>query len=70
VEFHEWKNLFFEDDIPRDIDPPTRDFQTLVSFLGKTISQENTPFGTKIKFVSVVWSEIRQHAHPKVLRNE
>jgi len=54
-----WKNSFIKHNVARNIDPTSSNVQALVSFMHITIAKEGTLLGTKLKFMFIVWSEIR-----------
>ena len=52
------KNCFIKDHITRDVNTPFLDIQAFKAFMKRTIPQENTLFGTKLKLPRVVWAQI------------
>jgi hypothetical protein len=52
------KYVFIKNYITRNIDSPGRDVEALDTFVKRTISEKNTPFGTESKFAFVVGAEV------------
>ena len=53
------KDWLAKNNITRDVDASRGPIQTLVSFVHRTIDEENTQFGAEIKFVCIVLTEAR-----------
>jgi len=53
------ENSFIKHDIARNIHPTSSNIQALVPFMHITIAKKGTLLGTKLKFMFIVWSEIR-----------
>jgi hypothetical protein len=69
----ERKHVFIEDNISRNKDSIRRNMKTLVTFVLRTITKEDTLFGTKLKFVPIVWANMRptgtaKHLEKSVVR--
>jgi hypothetical protein len=63
----ERKHIFIEDNISRNKDSIRTNMKTLVTFVFRTISMEDTLFGTKLKFVLIVWANVRPTSTAKHL---
>jgi hypothetical protein len=63
----ERKHVFIEDNISRNKDSIRRNMKTLVTFVLRAISKEDTLFGMKLKFVLIVWTNVRPTSTSKHL---
>jgi hypothetical protein len=63
----ERKHVFIEDNISRNKDSIRRNMKTLVTFVLRAISKEDTLFGTKLKFLLIVWANVRPTSTAKHL---
>jgi len=54
-----WENRFIEDNITRDISTTSRYIKTHEAFMERTVSKEDTLFGSKSKFSFIEWPKIR-----------
>jgi hypothetical protein len=52
------KQVFIKDDITGDVDTIGWDVETLVPFMHGTIAEEDTLFGTKLQFATVVGTKV------------
>jgi hypothetical protein len=58
MKIFEGKHCLIEDNIPRNIDPSTRDFKTFNPFVARTVADESTLGRAKRKFAFVIRSQV------------
>ena len=54
-----WELIFIKDYISSNIHPIGREIKTLITFMIKAVPKKDATFGTKIKFVGIVWMKVR-----------
>jgi hypothetical protein len=54
-----WKNCLVKNNITRDIHSVGRNMETLVAFMDRTITKEDTLFRTELKLATITWAEMR-----------
>ena len=54
----ERKNIFIKNNITRDVDTISRNMETFVTFVRRTVTKEDTFFGPKLEFTLIVWTKM------------
>jgi hypothetical protein len=64
----EGKHRFIKNNIPRNIDSICRNMKTLITLVHRTVTKEDTLFGSKLEFALIVRSKMRPTRTPEHLK--
>ena len=59
------KHSFIKDNIPTDVHTIGRDMETLVAFMQRAVTKEDTLLGAKLELTIIVWAEMGPASTPK-----